>query len=53
MAEGAATAVNIHRQAYWPFHERRIVSAVAPSGTGWAMSQLTSCAARMPATMVN
>ena len=32
--EGAATAVNIHRHAYWPFHERRIISEPAPSGTG-------------------
>src|SRR5579862_1020897 len=25
-ADGAATAVNIHRHAYWPFQERRIIS---------------------------
>src|SRR5207248_920454 len=51
--EGTATAVNIHRQPYCPFHDWRINSAVAPLGTGSAISQLTICAAKIPTTMVN
>ena len=51
--EGTATAVNIQRQPSWPFHDWRIISAVAPSGTFCAISQLTICAARMPTTMVS
>ena len=53
MTEGSVTAVNIQRQAYWPFHERRMASAVASGDIFCAMSQLTTCAARMPMTMVN
>jgi len=32
MTAGMATTVNIHRQPYCPFHDLRIISAVAPSG---------------------
>ena len=38
---------------YCPFHDLRIISAVAPSGTFSAISQLTICAANIPTTIVN
>ena len=47
------SAPNIQRQPVWPFQEARISAAVAPGGTGRAMSQLTTWAARMPMTMVS
>ena len=53
ITEGTATAVNIHRQPNWPFHESRIIWSVADSGTGCAISQLTICAPKIPTTMVN
>ena len=52
-SEGTVTAVNIQRQPYWPFQDWRIISAVASSATGWAMSQLTTCAPSTPSTMVS
>ena len=52
-SEGAAVAANIQRQPDWPFHEFKISCAVASGGTGWAMSQFTTCASRMPMTMVS
>ena len=53
MSDGAVTAVNIQRQPNCPFHDWRMVSAVASAGTLSAISQLTICAARIPTTMVN
>ena len=39
-ADGSATTVNIQRHPSCPFHEARINSVEAPSGTGSAISQL-------------
>ena len=50
---GTATAVNMKRQAYWPFHERRIISAVASAGTGSAIRQFATCASSTPITIVS
>src|SRR5258708_39869977 len=52
-SDGAATAVNIQRHPSWPFQDRRMVSADAPSGTVCAIDQLTICAARIPTTMAS
>ena len=46
-------AQNIHRHPICPFHDRRIISAVAWSATGSAICQLTICALRIPSTTVN
>ena len=42
-SEGIVTAVNIQRQAYWPFHDWRMNSAVALSGILRAIRQLMIC----------
>ena len=52
-AAGTTMAQNIHRHPICPFHERRIISAVAWSATGSAICQLTICALRIPSTTVN
>ena len=52
MAAGTATALNIQRQPYWPFHESRIISSVALFGT-CAISQFTIWATTTPEPMPN
>ena len=52
-AAGTVMAQNIHRHPVCPFHDRRIISAVAWSATGSAICQLTICALRIPSTTVN
>ena len=50
---GTFSAQNIQRHPICPFQDARIASAVIPGATGSASSQLVSCAARIPSTMVS
>lgn len=52
MAEGSIGTQNIHRQAICPFQDWAIAASVIPAGIGWAMSQLTIWAAKMPITII-
>src|ERR1700733_5033756 len=52
-SDGTAVTANIQRQPTWPFHEFRISLAVAVGEMGLAMSQFTTCASRMPHTIVS
>ena len=50
---GMFSAQNIIRQPVCPFQDSRMSATVAPAATGSARSQFTSCAARMPSTIVS
>ena len=52
-SDGAETAVNIHRQPYWPFHDWRTNSGVARSGIFSAISQFAVCPTTIPMKMVS
>src|SRR5260370_32532074 len=50
---GIAVTPNIQRHPTCPFHEFKMSAALAAGGTGFAISQFTSCANKIPMTTVS